>query len=145
MFYNKDIFKRCFSYRPKYWYKNIAKIPLYFRLMRYLIKHGYDEYATWETFDWFISTMKPILQSFRDNHDGYPVVSYQDKDLQSASEVAYDADLDKMISLLDDMDESNPKYESKEYSGSTLQFKEMEKAKDEFFALFAKHFYSLWD
>lgn len=40
MFYNKDIFKRCFNYRPKYWYKNIAKIPLYFRLMRYLIKHG---------------------------------------------------------------------------------------------------------
>ena len=74
LFYNKRIFQRCFCYRAKYWYKNIANIPLYFKLMYHLIKHGYDEYATWETFNWFIDTMKSILISYRKNHYGVPIV-----------------------------------------------------------------------
>lgn len=138
MLYNRDIFKRCFSYPIRRWYKNVKYIPLYFKLIHYLMKHGYDEYATWETFNWFIYTMKPILQEFRKSHDGYPVVSLEE-DEQEASEKAYDADLDKMILLLDDMDENNPKY--KHYT----DYERMYKAKDEFFSLFAKHFYSLWD
>ena len=51
IFYNKQIFDSCFAYRRKYWYKNIGRIPRYFKLMHHLIKYGYDEYATWEIFD----------------------------------------------------------------------------------------------
>jgi hypothetical protein len=101
--------------------------------MHHLIKHGYDEYATWETVGWFINTMKDILVTYRTNHQGYPVVSFDDQDQQKEFEKEYDADLDMMISLLDDMDEGNPRCT------------EMYAAKDKFFELFSKHFYSLWD
>ena len=142
LFYNKKIFKRCFSWRGKYWYKNIKEIPLYFRLMHHLIKHGYDEYAAWETFNWFIGPMKPILSTFRSNHHGYPVVSYDDRDLQEQSEREYDADIDRMIELLDAMDEDNQKYNG---MSAKERYGKMYESKDEFFNLFAKHFYSLWD
>lgn len=142
LFYNKEIFERCFCYRAKYWYKNIASIPLYFKLMRHLVKYGYDEYATWETASWFIRTLKPILQEYRSNHHGYPVISYDDKELQAQSEQEYDADLDRMIELLDLMDENNPKYDAKDLLKA---YQERDVAKDEFFELLAKHFYSLWD
>lgn len=146
LFYNEKIFKRCFDWRGKYWYKNIKEIPLYFRLMHHLIKHGYDEYATWETFDWFIDTMKDILTYYRNHHQGYPVSSNFNDMLDEELAAEYDKDLDKMISLLNDMDENSPKYETEEYQKDYKKLcNEMFAAKDEFFKLFAKHFYSLWD
>ena len=144
LFYNEKIFKRCFGWSKKYWYKNLKHIPLYFRIMHHLIKYGYDEYAHWETFSWFMDTMKPILVHFRNNHTGYPIYGEDDGFEVQAKE--YDAEIDKMISLLDDMDENNPKYETEEYHNDYKKmYDEMFAAKDEFFRLFAKHFYSLWD
>lgn len=142
MLYNKKIFQRCFDYHGKYWYKNLKYIPLYFRLLHYLVKHGYDEYATWDMYYWFISVMKDVLKEYRDTHHGYPVISFDDKKMQQASEMAFDADLDKMVSLLDDMDEGNPKYDDEDYMGV---YHKMEDAKNEFFQLFSKYFYNLWD
>jgi hypothetical protein len=138
MFYNEKIFKRCFDWRGRYWYKNIKEIPLYFKLMHHLIKHGYDEYATWETFDWFIDTMKPVLASYSKNHHGYPC------DFENSGE--WYKITDHMVELLDLMDECNPKYETKEYANDyDRQRTEMHAAKDEFFQLFSKYFYNLWD
>ena len=147
MFYNKKIFKRCFCYTPKYWYLNIKEIPLYFKLMHHLIKYGYDSYAHINTFDWFIDVMKDILSNFREHHNGYPVISLNDKEKQEKYEKEYDADIDTLISLLEDMDEDNPKYEADEYKddGWKKQHEEMELAKNEFFQLFSKLFWSLWD
>ncbi len=146
MFYNKTIFKRCFYHPKKYWYKNIKNIPLYFKMIHHLVKHGYDEYATWETFDWFINTMKDILTYYRNHHQGYPVAYNFNEILQEDLEKEYDADLDKMISLLNDMDENNPKYERKEYQKDWKRhYEEMFAAKDKFFELFSKYFYNLWD
>lgn len=146
LFYNEKIFKRCFNYSSKYWYKNIKEIPLYFKLMHHLIKNGYDEYAEWETFDWFIDTMRSILPKYRSEHHGYPVVSWDDEEKQIQSEIEYDSDLNRMISLLDDMDEDSPKYEAEKYQKDCKKiYEEMYAAKDEFFKLFAKHFYTLWD
>ncbi len=134
---NKKIFKRCFDYRGKYWYMNLKYIPLYFKLMHHLIKYGYDEYATWETFDWFIDTMKSILTSYRKKHWSHP---------WDIEEEEWDGIIDEMIALLDDMDECNPKYETEEYEKEPIKkYEEMNAAKDEFFNLFSKHFYNLWD
>ena len=138
MFYNEKIFKRCFNYRACYWYENIKEIPLYFKLMRHLIKHGYDEYANWETFDWFIDTMKSILTSYITNGTSYPC-EFEDQE-------EWHKIINHMIELLDLMDECNPKYETKEYvCDYNKRYKEMNDAKDEFFQLFAKYFYNLWD
>lgn len=141
LFYNEKIFKRCFWRRKKYWYENIKGIPLYFELMHHLIKHGYDEYATWGTYDWFIYTIKDILTTYRAQHEGYPVVSWN-KEEQEAFEKEFDTDIDTMIALLDDMDEENPKYKGYD---TDLMYDEMDAAKDKFFELFSKHFYSLWN
>lgn len=146
--YNKKIFKRCFHWRGKYWYKNIKEIPLYFKLMHHLIKHGYDEYATWETFDWFIDTMKEILTSYRKSHIGYPISSFVTEYDEEKVAKEYDAGLDKMIVLLDDMDENNLKYKAEKYKdidGIVNKHNEMYAAKDEFFKIFSEYFYNLWD
>ena len=53
-----------------------------------------------------------------------------------------------MIELLDLMDEFNPKYDTDEYDsceGYKRMQDEMYAAKDEFFVLFSKYFYDLWD
>ena len=125
MFYNKAIWKRCFHFPKRYWYKNIKYIPLYFRLMHDLIKHGYDEYATWETFSWFTTTMRSILERYRDGHCGVPIL------------------IDTYPHDSNEHDE-----ESKNLNGMDGWKKkdaEMDKAKDEFFKLFSEHFWRLWD
>lgn len=142
MFYNEKIFKRCFWHRRRYWYRNIKNIPLYFRLIHHLVKYGYDEYATWMTFSWFIDTLKPILIKYHNHHDGYPpctAFGYNEEE-QEQFNIKYDADIDRMIELFDDMDEDNPKYR-----GNYESYKEMCAAKDEFFELFSKYFYCLWN
>ena len=146
MFYNEKIFKRCFDWRGRYWYKNIKRIPLYFKLMHHLIKYGYDEYANWETFDWFIDTMKEILTNYRKNHCGYPIfnVAIMEDNSKEFDQLCakYDNDIDRMINLLDAMDEHSEQY--KDVSRVEKHY-EMIKAKDEFFQLFANYFYDLWD
>ena len=141
IFYNKNIFKRCFNYRGRYWYKNIKYIPLYFKLMHHLIKYGYDEYATWETFNWFIDTMKSILPHYK-NHMGVPIVidNYTEEKTDE-NEAKWYSIIDRMVELLDLMDEQNVRYEDSDYE---WQDSEMNKAKDEFFELFSKYFYNLW-
>lgn len=153
LLYNKQIFKRCFNYPKKYWYKNIKYIPLYFRLLNDLVKNGYDEYATWETFNWFIDTMKPILKEYNSTRNGAPVIleDYFEIGGEEASEKndkMWDDIVNRMIELLDLMDECNPKYDAEEYKGIDnwkKQDEEMKMAKDEFFELFSKYFYCLWD
>lgn len=153
LFYNEKIFKRCFNYNGKYWYKNIKYIPLYFKLMHHLIKYGYDEYATWETFRWFINTMKSILPHYR-NHAGVPIVvenyplveeTEEDKKIIKQNEEKWYSIVDRMLELLDLMDESNPKYDTDEYDDYKKLHNDMEAAKNEFFELFSKYFYNLWD
>ena len=135
--YNKKIFKRFFHWPMRYWYRNVANIPGYFRAMHHLIKYGYDEYATWETFDWFIDTMKSVLTEYRNTHSGYPVFTMESMDDETIDEFAkrYDEGIDRMIELLDLMDEKDL---------IRIQ-KEKDKAKEEFFELFSEYFYTLWD
>lgn len=152
LFYNKRIFERCFRFTGLGWFKYI---PLYFKQMHHLIKHGYDIGATWDTFSWFIDTMRPILTEYRKTHIGYPIIdSNISNNIQSLStgeektsqEEEWDAIIDRMIELLDLMDEGNPKYDAPEYEEDLWRAdKERYAAKDEFFQLFAKYFYHLWD
>lgn len=57
------VFRRSFPFRRKYWYKNALQIPTYFRIVYQLIKYGYDGYAVWDTFSWFIEMIKSILST----------------------------------------------------------------------------------
>lgn len=135
-----------FMLRGKNWWRNLKNIPIFFQRIFFTLKHGYSPVAQWETFEWFIAVMREILINYRDNRTGTPVVipDYNIDDLISENKniEIYNNILNEMIELLDKMDECNSTY-----NGVSLEemHSAMNAAKDKFFELFSKYFYTLWD
>ena len=135
-----------FMFHGKDWWRNLKDIPIFIKRIFFTLKHGYSPVAQWETFSWFISVMREILINYRDNRTGTPVVipGYNIDDLISENKniEIYNNILNKMIKLLDQMDENNSAYNdvSLEEMHSA-----MDTAKNKFFELFSKYFYTLWD
>lgn len=132
-----------FMFHGKNWWRNLKDIPIFFQRIFFTLKHGYSPVAQWETFCWFIAVMREILINYRDNRTGTPVVipDYHTDDLISENKniEIYNNILNEMIELLDKMDECN--YLT--YNNASLEA--MNAAKDKFFELFSKYFYTLWD
>ena len=132
-----------FMFHGKNWWRNLKDIPIFIQRIFFTLKHGYSPVAQWETFCWFIAVMREILINYRDNRTGTPVVipDYHTDDLISENKniEAYNNILNEMIELLDKMDECN--YLT--YNNASLEA--MNAAKDKFFELFSKYFYTLWD
>lgn len=135
-----------FMFHGKNWWRNLKDIPIFIQRIFFTLKHGYSPVAQWETFCWFIAVMREILINYRDNRTGTPVVipDYHTDDLISENKniEAYNNILNEMIELLDKMDECNSTYNdvSLEEMHSA-----MDTAKNRFFELFSKYFYTLWD
>ena len=135
-----------FMFHGKDWWRNLKDIPIFIKRIFFTLKHGYSPVAQWETFSWFISVMREILINYRDNSMGTPVVipDYDADDLISENKniEIYNNILNEMITLLDQMDENNLAYNdvSLEEMHSA-----MDTAKNKFFELFSKYFYTLWD
>ena len=135
-----------FMFHGKDWWRNLKDIPIFIKRIFFTLKHGYSPVAQWETFSWFISVMREILINYRDNRTGTPVVipDYHTDDLISENKniEIYNNILNEMIELLDQMDENNSVYNdvSLEEMHSA-----MDTAKNKFFELFSKYFYTLWD
>lgn len=135
-----------FMFRGKNWWRNLKDIPIFIKRIFFTLKHGYSPVAQWETFEWFIAVMREILINYRDNRMGTPVVipNYHTDDLISENKniEIYNNILNEMIELLDKMDECNSTYNdvSLEEMHSA-----MDSAKNKFFELFSKYFYTLWD
>ena len=135
-----------FMFHGKDWWRNLKDIPIFIKRIFFILKHGYSPVAQWETFGWFIAVMREILINYRNNRTGTPVVipDYDADDLISENKNVnvYNSLLDEMITLLDQMDENNSAYNdiSLEEMHST-----MDTAKNKFFELFSKYFYTLWD
>ena len=135
-----------FMFHGKDWWRNLKDIPIFIKRIFFTLKHGYSPVAQWETFGWFIAVMREILINYRDNRTGTPVVipDYNIDDLISENKNVnvYNSLLDEMITLLDQMDENNSAY-------NDLSLEEMhsamDSAKNKFFELFSKYFYTLWD
>ena len=88
--------------------------------------------------------MREILINYRHNRLGSPcVVEFNDYETWSEeNEKAYDTILDKMIDLLDKMDENNEIYDNMDWK---TEYETQISAKNEFFKLFSEYFFSLWD
>lgn len=135
-----------FMFHGKSWWRNLKSIPIFIKRIFFTLKHGYSPVAQWETFGWFITVMREILINYRDNRTGTPVVipEYNIDDLISENKniEIYNNILNEMIKLLDQMDENNSAYNdvSLEEMHSA-----MDSAKNKFFELFSKYFYTLWD
>ena len=137
-----------FVFRGKDWWRNLKDIPIFIKRIFFTLKHGYSPVAQFETFEWFMDVMKEILTNYRYNRMGSPVVIDNFFDVKEenpndvANEAAYNAILDKMIVLLDLMDENNQLYNDMDWKEAD---KKKEDAKNEFFKLFSEQFYGLWD
>ena len=135
-----------FMFHGKDWWRNLKDIPIFIKRIFFTLKHGYSPVAQWETFGWFVAVMREILVNYRDNRMGTPVVipDYNIDDLISENKniEIYNNILNEMIELLDKMDECNSTY-----NGVSLEemHSAMDSAKNKFFELFSKYFYTLWD
>lgn len=135
-----------FMFHGKNWWRNLKDIPIFIKRIFFTLKHGYSPVAQWETFGWFIAVMREILINYRNNRMGTPVVipDYNTDDLISENKniEIYNNILNEMIELLDKMDECNSTY-----NGVSLEemHSAMDSAKNKFFELFSKYFYTLWD
>lgn len=130
-----------FDYPKRSWYRNLKDVPIFIKRIFFTLKHGYSPVAQFETFEWFIDVMKKILTNYRYNRTGSPVVIDNFFDVV-ANEEAYNVILDRMIVLLDLMDEHNQLYNDMDWKEAD---KKKEDAKNEFFKLFSEQFYGLWD
>ena len=137
-----------FDYPKRFWYHNLKDVPVFIKRIFFTLKHGYSPVAQWETFEWFMDVMKDILTNYRYNRMGSPVVIDNFFDVKEenpndvVNEEAYNAILDRMIVLLDLMDEHNQLYNDMDWKEAD---KKKEDAKNEFFKLFSEQFYGLWD
>ena len=138
-----------FNYRGIYFWHNIKDLRIYFKRIFYVLKHGYFPQANWETYCYFIDSMKKILREYRYNRHGTGWVLDEnidetldiDEQWKKSSE-RYDKDLDEMLSLLEDMDQDSEKYKNLNFLDV---MKKSNAAKEKFFVLFSKYFYHLWD
>lgn len=103
---------------------------------------GYDSVDTFETFAKFIERYTNILMEYRKCHVGY---------VSTMTEEEWDGIIDEMIYHLHYMDEETVTDELEKdvpdnWSASykTVNYI-LNKHKDEFFKLFSKYFYELWD
>ena len=139
------LFYYCWLLHPIRFFKDLSIYR--FRIKKFK-KKGYSEVAEWETFNWFIAVMKPILTYYRDHRTGTPYV-LEDENIilnndeqTTRNEAFYNSILNKMLDLLEKMDENN--YDRKELDLQEIYENQVE-AKNKFFELFSKYFYSLWD
>ena len=130
-----------FVFRGKNWWRNLRDIPIFIKRIFFTLKHGYSPVAQFETFEWFMDVMKEILTNYRYNRMGSPVVIDNSFDVV-VNEEEYNTILDRMIVLLDLMDEHNQLYNDMDWKEAD---KKKEDAKNEFFKLFSEQFYGLWD
>lgn len=103
---------------------------------------GYDVVDTFETFAKFTERYKKILTEYKNGHMGVPYGMENEE---------WEAIIDEMLYHLKYMDEWTvikelEKDVPEDWSASSKTVDEiLEKHKNEFFKLFSKHFYSLWD
>lgn len=130
-----------FMYRGKNFWRNIKDIPIFFKRIIFVLKHGYFPVALWELDEYFIDIMKEILEWYRDDDHGIPIFSMEES--YEWNKAKWDSILNRMIELLDFMDERSPIYRE------LCNFKDheamKENAKEEFFKLFCEHFNSFWN
>jgi len=145
--------------------KNIKNII--YRIQRF--KRGYSDKDVWNIDMWFLNIMPKILTEYKNNLHSCPMEFYDNK---NCSTKKWEKLIERMIFLLQEMNEETCSYknkyeeeflalfDNKDYnyivqSDSDLQNKYygeeknknnyMNNCKKEFFELFSKYFYDLWD
>ena len=152
---NAKYFQSNFHFEPIKWstwdkitipfYRAKRKIKNVYWNIRYGLQRmfkGYDSVDVFDAFEQFIERYTKILTDLKKYKNGFPCDMTEDE---------WDGIIDEMIYHLYYMNESNINKELEKYApdgwlpclGTTDEI--MYKHKDEFFKLFSKYFYNLWD
>lgn len=133
-------------WRLRYKYKEAKR---FIKDKAFLLKHGYIRSDVWNMDQWFMETMHSMLVYYWDHHACYPITleDYeQTAEAREANKKAWDNVIQTMIVLLEKMNENSEVYEELRKSNDfSLIAETVIRAKTEFFELFSKHFYDLWD
>lgn len=121
-----------------------TRISWGFRCLKWKIqrfRRGYADTDVWNMNDWFIGTVRPMLQQLLDGHAGYPV---------NITNARWEEELMYMIRCLDNMDEEKVAEDlqlSDTYTAAAYRKinEVMDRNKNEFFRVFSEHFWNLWD
>lgn len=123
------------------WWLNFKYFPKNFcRFLKELfsfIHNGFPYAAVYDHNSWFVKTTKMQLQEYLKHHWGYP-----GRDEASANE-DWENIIKHMIDLLDYIEENEFDYNTPFQSDYIEEMRV--KAKDEFFDLYSKWFFDLWD
>lgn len=120
---------------PKNFYQFIKEVCFF-------LKYGYPYEATYEHFKWFYGIERSILECYLKTHSGFPGVE------GAATNEEWEAVIRRMIELLDGMDEDKYPKRDRNMSTATYYIEQnnfLENNKKEFFELYSKWFYNLWD
>ena len=139
-----------FNFRGRYFWRNIKDIPIFIKRIFFTLQHGYAPQAQWETYVWFIDTMREILFWHRHYRMGTGYFLDEppefDNEEQSKRNIKmYNDGIDRMLELLAQMDERGDMYDNLEPDDWKKMDEMREMASEEFFKLFNKYFYYLWD
>lgn len=119
----------------RYW----EDVKEYFARRKFLLKHGYPVSTHWCFDTVFCQMMKESLEYYRKYAMGYPTCF--GKTEEESHRKWYEI-LDRMMVLLEYMDESSPIYDK---IHGEEQWNMRENAKEEFMGLFGKTLFHLWD
>ena len=103
---------------------------------------GYDAVDTFETFAKFVERYEKILKCYKEHHHGYP---------SNLTEKEWEKVIDDMLYHIYYMSEHNVEKElcrnmPEDWTPSAgVVYEIMERHKNNFFELFSKYFYNLWD
>lgn len=125
---------RCYRWPYRLWYFPRG-FWRFLKELRYFLKYGYPREAVYENYQFFIDTQRQIFTEYLENHFGYP------GRYEAETNEGWEAIVRHMIELLNAMDEQ-------QYDGSLPYYEEnkkIEQAKNEFFELYSKWFFDLWD
>lgn len=136
-----------YTISPRYpisWLRHAVKDTIILgRRIKFLLKHGYNEPAQWETFEYFIDMFEEILEGYRHHRNGtqlvIPAEEIGTEGWEERNEKAYDEILDTMLFHLREM------REKEDYESLVSEDARRQKHCNEFFKLFTERFYGLWD
>ena len=135
MLYNKKIHDRAFENKGH----PIKNTKQYWKDINYLVENGYDKSATCDLDKWFMSIMKDILPQYK-VRENFAIINAEKTEEENYA--LWQETIDKMIDLLEKMDEASEVYNGINYKEKD---KTVNKSKNEFFKLFSKYFYEFWD
>ena len=128
-----------FGFKGKNWWRNLKDLKVYFKRRKFLRKNGYNEPLLWDWSAGFIAMMREVLDYYRHSAVSYWPMEGVPENQQQAE---WNHLLDRMITLLNYMDETNPIYDNVEFGEAVAM---RENSTVEFFELFCRYFRAFWD